>query len=192
MIKPRLAFATPFVLVVGCKAPAPTSPREDEQTREDETPVVVAIPQPVDAAAPIVDVDAAVVARIDAGLSFEERYRGNPVCCREPRKVDNRWRPPEHTGNPPGPQPAMRTQVVKYEVQEATLILTFGVGTDHGVVPKRDEAYLLFRDTNLPLEDGAIKILRCTRSMCVGTVKRTLDEVKMNYHVAVRVKDYEP
>ena len=83
MVRRRLAFATPFVVVVGCKAPPPVEPGEDDRTRDEEAPVVVTLARGTDASVapspavailgegdpPVPAIRAVVLERSDAGYS---------------------------------------------------------------------------------------------------------------------------
>jgi len=165
----RLAFATPFVLVVGCKAPAPAHPEEAE-----EAPVVVAIPEPIDAAvAEVAVIDAPVDAPMDAGLGPGTTW--NPPRPPPPNRMP--------TGNPPGP---MRVRILDISIDGDKTIITIGAGTAKGIDPKRYDVRVIAADGGKPVRGGEVTLIRCTERTCVGKVKLGPDELRMNPEVEVR------
>ena len=181
MLRRRLAFATPFVLVVGCRHPAPAAPREDEQTREDEAPVVVTLAEPLDAAEP--DASEPVVEREqpippEAPLRVERPLQPAPEVQIRPRR--------ECCVNPPAPR---KVPIVRTEVQGAKIVIWIGTGTNNGVTVDNSAACVIARDDENRCDPkGSVTLTRCDKSTCIGTVELPLDLLKGRGAVRVRYK----
>lgn len=184
MTKRRYAFATPFVLIAGCKAPAPASPQEDERTRAEEAPVVVVVGEPVDAA---VDMHLERAAGIrdevppDAAGSRVDRCCMNPPLPRKPPPPEPR---PVCCVNPPSPQTA---RILGIEAQGRQVVLRIGLGSNNGVTRDRTLACLpLLGNDETCDPDGTVTLLRVDKTMSVGRVDLSPDRVKQSPHVIVR------
>lgn len=195
MIKRRLAFATPFVLVAGCRAPAPASPEEDERTRAEEAPVVVTLPPPIDAPladAPDLHLEAA------AGIRNVVPPSSYPLSRRE-RCEERERRLRECCYNPPPPQDrTIRGRIIEARPTRdaGTADITIGIIKDHEcdedprVDPKQWTAQILRGETDQRLDRGTIVLVGCDRDrlMCRGTVRLTRREIFDNPHVLMTEK----
>ncbi len=181
MTKRRLAFATPFVLVAGCKAPAPASPQEDERTRREEAPVVVSVGEPVDAA---VDLHLERAAGIRDEVPKVDPNAPRDRCCMNP-PIPRRPPPPrpECCVNPPRPQ---QVPILTTEARASDTVIRIGIGTDDGVSRDNITACVTAsRNENICDPDGAVVLVRIEKRSCVGIVKLPIDLVKRRSSVRV-------
>ena len=184
MVRRRLAFAAPFVLVIGCRTPPPVEPGEEQTEEEEEAPVVVNAGPPSDAAVATVPVDAVVAtAPVDAVVAVAPVDAGPPKVVERPRD-----RSILGEGNPP--PPTIRGYLLESRaVQDGATEVTFDAGLDRGVDPKRATARLLEGETAQPLRGGEITLANCTKRTCRGTVKLGPDQVSRNPNVEIRKRD---
>lgn len=181
MIRRRLLFATPFV-VVACKAPAPAEPRDGE--REEHGPTYASMGGDAGYDAPL-NLEAAGGIRYEAppprysDAAVPDADRGHRVCCTNP---------PPPPPNPP-PPPPLRTRILRTEVQGNEVIITIGAGTNQNVDPAQVEASVIRGDTDRPYAGGSVTLVRCMKTSCVGKVRLTVDQVTANPTVEVRWKE---
>jgi hypothetical protein len=171
VLRRRLVFATPFV-IVACRHPPPVLPEEAEHDDNDEERQSGGDPPdpiPIDAAvADANEPDAAVDA---------------PIAERRPTRPE-RLPPGEMTtGNPPG---QLRVRVVKTEVTGADLVLTIAVPEALGVRPDLFQRSTLVDDSDAPVRGGEVKLVRCGRTTCVGIVKLSYEQVRRYPFVILR------
>lgn len=178
-MKRRLLFATPFVLVVGCKRPIEaTTPGEHDETEEDRAPTYVA--------ASNIDASMAWPTRIDPpdppdAAPDRVRYTG---CGRHPDGTFTTCNPPRPgfddagnrttTGNPPPPPSPSR--VLAVEVQGSDLLLRV---TNSSTQIDKHWTGTLADEKGRAMPNGTVVIIRVDKSMITVRARVTQDQVRV-------------
>lgn len=174
MKRRRMLFATPFVLVVGCKRPIePVTPGEHDETDEDRAPTYVAGPMWDGPMAWPTRIDPPDPADVDAAPE-RIRYTG---CGRHPDGTFTTCNPPPPdawtTGNPPGP---MRYRIVNLQVSGPDFIAIVGGGSAQGV-QKGWKATLVDNSDRATKSD--VVIVRVDKNTTTVKIQRvTADQIK--------------